>query len=147
MIHACVAVCVLQSLQISASSLSGFKKQPRSKPHKRDNKLIFLHNLPTPCCDFYLAACAFLCVAFACTCDVSSPTLHHSPRGCCHLAETSLGGLFHLQNLYMRLTSCSDILSSKGGTHRLTLPRWGICTPTHTHTHMLAFRYLKWETF
>lgn len=34
-------MCVLQSLQISASSLSGFKKQPRSKPHKCDNKLIF----------------------------------------------------------------------------------------------------------
>lgn len=38
------------------------------------------------------------------------------------------------KNLHARLTSCSDILSSRGGTHRLTLPRRGICTPTHTQT-------------
>lgn len=100
--------------RFAASFLSGYKKLPQSKPHQFDNKLI-CYTIYTPvCCDFYLAACSYVCCVHlhvhCCRPIPPFSELHHSPRGCCHLAEH-------------RLVVCS------------------VCKPVHAADKLLAFRH------
>lgn len=123
--------CLLRRIDISASLLSVFNRQPTGGLFMFDDQLIFcppyppLRAVPSlPPGGLYVRARVLCC-----------PALHHLPVPENHNCWCA----FHLRTAEVGLTCCSGVLSSRGRTRRST---WlfggrGGCTPTHVTRELL----------